>query len=58
MSETTHDPDQESGGEPSENDEDRHIPSTEQDVASGQPYDPRKDPGRDPGSEDESATDG
>lgn len=36
MSDTTRDPDQ-----------DRHIPSADQDVASGQPYDPRKDPDTD-----------
>ena len=44
MSDTTQDPDQ-----------DRHIPSADQDVASGQPYDPRKDPAVDPETDPETA---
>lgn len=57
MSETTPDPSHESGGTPSESDDERHMPSTEQDVASGQPYDPRQDPGPD-GADDESDDEG
>lgn len=48
MSDTTQDPSQDSDTAPSGRDEDRHIPSADQDVASGQPYDPRQDPDTDP----------
>lgn len=43
MSDTTSDPARRDGGK------DRKVPSPDQDVASGQPYDPRQDPGHDEG---------
>ncbi|WP_114907776.1 hypothetical protein [Ornithinimicrobium murale] len=48
MSNRTHDPEQDPDDGPSGRDEDRYIPSADQDVASGQPYDPRQDPDTDP----------
>ena len=42
MSDSTHNSHQDSG--PTRPDDDRYIPSADQDVASGQPYDPRMDP--------------
>lgn len=44
MSQTPHDPHQDSDDTTPERHEKRHIPSSDQDVASGQPYDPRQDP--------------
>lgn len=57
MSDSTHNPDRDPDSTPTGRDEGRHIPSADQDVASGQPYDPREDPGTDPtgGGDDDSA---
>lgn len=44
MSDSTHNPDQDPDSTPTSRDDDRNVPSADQDVASGQPYDPRKDP--------------
>ena len=54
MSDATNDPQHERGTPGAGGDDGaQDVPSTEQDVASGQPYDPRKDPGAsgDPGAE-------
>lgn len=51
----TQNPDQDSGATPTGRDDDRLIPSADQDVASGQPYDPRMDPEIDPGKVQEEA---
>ena len=47
MSDMTQNTDQDADSSPGR-DDDRHVPSADQDVASGQPYDPRKDPDTDP----------
>ncbi len=58
MSDTSHepehddakheDPGHEKEATSADRDGDRYIPSADQDVASGQPYDPRQDPDTDP----------
>lgn len=58
MSDTTQNPDQDSDSAATGSDDDRHIPSADQDVASGQPYDPRKDPDTDPDLVQEKAPSG